>query len=340
MSPDEPALFRRFPALAARIPRVPLVTSPTPVERMPRLEAMVGTKARLYVKRDDLTASPYGGNKPRKLEFLLGDARARRQRRLVTFGVAGSNHVRATAIYGRLHGFEVTAILVPQPPDPRVGRNVQAIRAEGARVIAVPSTAHAGAAAAIAVAWTLARTLRPPYVIPPGGSSPVGSLGYVSAGLELADQIARGECPEPAAIFVAGGSNGTAAGLLVGLRLAGLRSRLVVVWVDDLLAVSPRAIASLANRIGRLIGRLGCPAPRVGPEDLTFLDGYIGRGFGWPTIAGGRATAQLAEAHGLTLDPDFTSKTAAAFLDAAIGRSAPSSPLLYWHTYGGKAHTY
>lgn len=336
MSPAEPALFRRYPTLAERLPRVPLVSAPTPVERMSALEALVGARVPLYVKRDDLTAVPYGGNKPRKLEFLLGDARARGRRHLVTFGVVGSNHVRATAIYGSRNGFGVTAILVPQPPDPRLGRNFQAIRAEGARVIPVPSAAHAGAAAVVVAAWTLARTLRPPYIIPPGGSSAVGALGYVSAGLELADQVARGECPEPAAIYVAGGSNGTAAGLVLGLRLAGLGSRLVVVWVDDLLAVSPRAIAALANRAGRLLSRLGCPTPRVAPDDFTVLDGYLGRGFGWPTLAGERATVQLAEAHGLTLDPDFTSKTAAAFLDAAIGRAAPGGPLLYWHTYGGK----
>ena len=336
MPADEPALFRHYPALAQRLPRVPLVVTPTPVEAMPRLETLVDSRAPLYVKRDDLTASPYGGNKPRKLEFLLGDARARGRRHLLTFGVVGSNHVRATAIYGRRAGFAVTAVLVPQPPDPRLARNVQAIRAEGARVIPVPTTPHAVAAAAVVAAVTLARTLRPPYVIPPGGSSPVGVLGYVSAALELADQIARGECPEPAAIYVAGGSNGTAAGLLLGLRLAGLRSRLVVVWVDDLLAVSPRAIAALANRAGRLLGRHGCVPPRVGPDDFDFLDGYIGRGFGWPTFAGERAAAQLAEAHGLRLDPDFTAKAAAAFLNAAIGRAAPRGPLLYWHTYGGK----
>ena len=332
-----PVLFQRYPLLAERLPHLPLLAGPTPVQRLARLEPLVGA-ASLWVKRDDRTAQPYGGNKPRKLEFLLGAARAQGARTLITFGGLGSNHALATACYGRRHGFAVTTILVPQPVDDHVRRNLAALRQEGARVVCV--TSSAGAALAAGSAWLLAlgRDRRRPYLIPPGGSSPVGSLGYVSAALELADQIGQNGLPVPAAIFVAGGSNGTAAGLLVGLRLAGLSSRLIVVRVSDRLPVHARAIARLATATAALLSR-GEPrlatALTFGPADLEVWEDYLGAGYGHPTPAGDQAVQLLAQAEGLVLDRTYTGKTMAALLDAVRRPAWRGQPLLYWHTSGG-----
>lgn len=329
-----PALFERYPAIAGRLPRIALVAGPTPVQRLTALERRLA-RGPLWAKRDDLSASPFGGNKPRKLEFLLGAALARGARTLVTFGGLGSNHALATAVYGRRLGLAVTAILVPQPVDEHTLRNLRALSAQGARLLLVGNSRGAVIAAARACLEALVRDRRLPYLIPPGGSSPVGTLGYVEAGLELAEQVRRGELPAPAAVFVAAGSCGTAAGLLAGFRLAGLSSRVVAVRVSDALRVDAPAIARLASATLALLRRSGAPVPdafQLAPADLDVWDGYLGAGYGHPTREGDGAMRLLDGVEGLTLDRTYTGKAAAAFLDAAAHPEWREKPLLLWHT--------
>ena len=303
---------------------------------MAGLERRLGASS-LWVKRDDISAVPYGGNKPRKLEFLLGAAKARGACTLITFGGLGSNHVLATAIYGRRHGFRVTAILVPQPVDDHVRQNLALVRRYATGVLYAGG--KAGAIGHAVWAWVVAaaRDRQLPYLIPPGGSSPVGTLGYVSGGLELADQVSRGELPAPEVVFVAAGSNGTAAGLLLGFRLAGLPSRLVAVRVSDSLPVSAGAIARLASDTAALLSALGVrPSLRFGPADLEVSEGYLGPGYGYPTSEGNRAVGMLAETEGLLLDQTYTGKTMAALLDALELADWRSRAVLYWHTYNSQ----
>ncbi len=141
-----PALFVRYPFLADRLPWVPILRAPTPCQRLTNLEDSLGAGP-LWIKRDDLTALPYGGNKPRKLELILGEARARGARRLITFGALGSHHVLATAVYGRARGFAVTAVLVPQPVDDHVRQSLLAAHAQGARLVYAGATPQAAIAA-------------------------------------------------------------------------------------------------------------------------------------------------------------------------------------------------
>ncbi len=237
-------------------------------------------------------------------------------------------------MYGRQHGLSITAILVPQPVDHHVRKKVVALHRMGVRLVFASSKTRAVIAAA--GVWMLSAALygRRPYVIPPGGSSPVGSLGYVSAALELAEQVHGGELPVPDAVFVAGGSNGTAAGLLVGLRLAGIPSRLVVVRTTDLVFVHPRSIAVLCNATARLLGRLaGISAPVFGPSDLEVWHDYVGAGYGYPTPSGDRAVALLAAKEGVVLDRVYTGKAMAALLDALTRPEWRNRPVLFWHTY-------
>ncbi len=236
------------------LPIVPLVRAPTPVEHV----ASLGCR----VKRDDRTNPVYGGNKVRKLEFLLGDARARGRRAVVTVGATTSNHVLATAVHAVAAGLAVHAVLFPAVASERARSQDRRplFRDRGVGVTSVPAKplVPAGVAARAAASLWAGRGL--PYAIGPGGSSPLGSLGYVAAALELRRQVDDGALPAPATIFVPYGSGGTAAGLSVGLALAGLPTRVVAVQVVEWPWASPRHVCGLARRVAALLGRLGVAA--------------------------------------------------------------------------------
>jgi len=308
---------------------------PTPVEHLTRL-SRVGdagdptfAPCDLWVKREDLTHPAYGGNKVRKLERILVEARARGVRRIVTVGAAGSHQVLATALFGRQAGFDVEAVLLPQPRSEHAVANLRAALGLGARVFPVRSYA--------AAPWAIVRRLYAPrgglaghgptLYVPVGGSNRQGTLGYVDAARELAKQIREGAMPEPDVAVVTLGSGGTAAGLAAGLAIEGLKTRVVGVAVAAPVWGVSLAARWLAWRCGRWRVRL-----RVEGR-------YLGRGYGHRTPSGDRAT-MLAEASGLTLDPTYTAKAFAAALDlVASGRhrhvlyvhtlsSAPMAPLL------------
>jgi len=316
------ALLRRFPELGERLPYERLLGEPTPVQEV------FGDG--IWVKRDDLTAAPYGGNKVRKLELLLADARRRGRRSLLTLGGEGSNHVLATAIYGRALGFASThAVLFPQPASDEVTRRLALFRELGvgvARVAGKPLVPF-GLAGRMLASLRLGHGT--PYAIGPGGSSSLGALGYVGAALELAEQIAAGVCPEPREIVVPLGSGGTAAGLLLGLRLAGLASRLVAVAVVPPPWVSPSQTARLASRAAALLVERGArlDPPRFTPTDFEMVRDQLGPGYGAPTPAAEAAVARAADA-GLRLETTYSGKALAALL----ARPA-RGPRLFWLTY-------
>ena len=336
-APTPPAtplpLERRFPALAGKLPRRPLATLPTPVQPLAALGRDAGV-AQLWVKRDDLTGQPYGGNKVRKLEWLLADARARGHRTVLTVGALGSNHALATTIYARAAGLRTLLVLIPQPITAHVRHTLLLDHAYGATIHAVPSIAAARRRVIGLVARGLLHRDRP-YLVPTGGSSAVGTLGYVNAGLELGEQVAAGLLPEPAAIVVPLGSGGTVAGLAAGLRLAGLRSRLIAVRVTDLLPPTPEFLARLANRALGMLRRLGADVPSLSlvSDDVTVRTDWLGAGYGAATPEGIDASRRIASTEGLTLETTYGAKALAALL--ALAREAPwrDRPMLFWHTY-------
>ncbi len=322
-------LIEKWPGLAA-IPRVPLVEVPTPVTHLEGVSTRAGTA--VYAKRDDATAPRYGGNKVRKLEWLLGDARASGARSIVTVGGYGSHHCLATAIYGAREGFEVHPVLFPQPSSPHVSDVKKAMIAAGAKV----TTVRTAAATPFAVAKEVARLKMrgaSPYVIGPGGSTPAGTLGYVAAGVELARQIDEGEMPEPGAIFVAAGSGGTVSGLAIGLAAAGLVTPIVAVRVTGALAINGRALSRLVHNTVTLIRFHDDRFPIVADDAARaiVIDGrQRGPAYGASTGAGERATS-LAAGDELQLDPTYTAKAFAALLDAARDRTY-EGPLLFVST--------
>ena len=317
-------IHRRFPATRETLPRVELCRLPTPVRRM----AGLGAGRELWVKDDSRSAPLWGGNKPRKLEWILADARARGRDTILTFGGLGTNHGLATALYARDLGMRCVLALVDQPRDAHVEAQLERIRASGARV----HVTHTTPRTALAMPYLMARYRRP-YWLAPGGSSPIGALGFVEAALELAAQVEAGELPEPEAIVLALGSGGSAAGLAAGLRIAGLRTRVHAVLVNDRLRLDERVLLRLARRTLRRLERRGADVAGVEPArgDVEVVAGFMGAGYGHPTPEAAEAVRRAREAEGLELDPVYTGKAVAALLAGAMpGRG----PLLYWHTHG------
>jgi D-cysteine desulfhydrase len=328
-------LYQRYPQLEAKIPRLSLTRRPTPVERLEKLGARIGCD-HLWIKRDSVSGTIYGGNKPRKLEFILADALAGGIRTIITFGGLATNHGLATALYGREHGLRTALLLVHQPVDDHVRQQILRLHQAGATLHYTVSSPRTRLLAPLFfLRYAEWRRRKPPYFLPPGGSTPLGTLGFVNAAFELAEQAAAGECPQPEHIVVALGSNGTAAGLLLGLRLAGLPSRLVAVQISDIGTLSPASVVGLANRAADLLRRRGAALPPnlLKPSDVTVVSDWLGPGYGHHTAAGERAQALLAETEDLTLDPTYTAKTMAAVLGMLEDGRLGDGPVLYWHTY-------
>lgn len=321
-----PRLHERFPALTETLPHLVLSERPTPVRELTGLGA--------WIKEDGAFGSGgWGGNKVRKLEWLIPDARRRGRRSILTFGGLGTNWGLATALYAREHGLETALALVDQPVDDHVRAQLARLEASGARIHRTQTKARTVAM----LPWLLARNAsggRPPYLLPAGGSSAVGALGYVEAALEIAAQVEDGSLPEPAHVVVAVGTGGTAAGLALGFQLAGLRSRVLGVVVNDQLRLDPPRLVRLARRSAKLLERRGAHlgALRLEPGMLDLTRDQIGVGYGHRTEPATRAAA-LAAAEGLRLDPVYTAKAMAGLL-ALREQGQLAAPVLFVHTDG------
>lgn len=328
--PPAPRLHERFPVLRETLPHLALGDGPTPVRR---LRAVDGVEA--WVKQDGLFGGPYGGNKVRKLEWVLADARRRGSRTILTIGALGTNHGLATAVYARRLGMGAALVLVDQPVDDHVRVQLQRLRASGAALHFTRSTPRTVAALPFLLARHAGRRgARPvaPYYLPVGGSSPLGVLGYVEAGLELGEQVAAGALPEPAHVVVPVGSGGTVAGLALGLRLAGLRSRAVGVVVNDRLRLDAARTARLAGRAAELLRRRGAAlpvGPLVRPDDVLLARDWLGAGYGRPTAEAADAAALLRDADDLALDPVYAAKAMAGVLGLVRRGELGGGPVLF-----------
>lgn len=324
--PLAPRLHRRFPALAETLPHLALSERPTPVRELPGLG--------IWVKEDGaFGAGGWGGNKVRKLEWLIPDARRRGRRSILTFGGLGTNWGLATALYAREYGLETALALVDQPVDEHVTAQLARLEASGARI----HRTHSKARTAALLPWLLARNARggrPPYLLPAGGSSPVGALGYVEAALEIGAQVEDGSLPEPAHVVVPVGTGGTAAGLALGFQIVGLRTRVVGVVVNDQLRLDAPVFARLARRTAKLLECRGATLGRLRlePGMLDVTRDQIGAGYGHRTESAARAT-ELAAAEGLALDPVYTAKAVAGLL-ALRAEERLGDPVLFVHTDG------
>ena len=328
---SEYPLFSRFPEMEKRLPRLDLCRGSSPVRRLSALEEHLDRPG-LWLKNDGLLGTAYGGNKVRKLELIFADVLRRGASTVLTFGGTGSHHCLATALYARELGIRVAIVLLEQPETEEVRTILRLLRTTDARIVRADNLPSAVAR----VIWLAARCTeigvppRPPYVLWSGASTPLGCLGYVNAAFELAEQVRQGLLPAPRTVLVPLGSNGTAAGLLLGLRLAGLGASVAAVQISGYPTVGARGVARLATAAARLLRRRGAPVPPLvfGPKNLKFISDPRTRRYGHSTPEAETAKELLQRLEGLTLDSTYTAKTVAAL----IARRDLPRPLLYWHT--------
>jgi D-cysteine desulfhydrase family pyridoxal phosphate-dependent enzyme len=318
-------------------PRLPLGEYPTPLEPLPRLSRQVGRP--IYVKRDDLIGPGMGGNKTRKLEYLLGEAQAQRARKVVTFGGLQSNHARLTAAAANRLGMQTHLFYFERRPAQMSG-NLLLNQLLGAQMHFIPLGGGGNGMSLETtirlVRWVARLVVGRHYFIPVGGHNATGGLGYAEAAVELDRQARRMDIPE-ACVVLAAGSGGTLAGLMAGMALANSSLGLLGIDVGKLWKGFPASIAHLA---GEICTRLGQPRS-FAPAQTPLLEAvYVGDGYGRPSAAGCAALRRAARLEGLLLDPVYTAKAFAGLLDLAErGRLGsitlrPGQPLIFLHTGG------
>ena len=318
-----------------RFSRVTLAHLPTPLEPLERLTRRLGGP-RLFIKRDDCTGLALGGNKTRKLEFLLGEALVEGADTVITAGGVQSNHVRQTAAAAAKLGLAAELVLarnVPWTKDDydRTG-NLQLDRLLGARVHFYP-----GETDRAAVMEELADAIRAkgghPYVIPVGGSNAVGALGYVACAHELTEQ-AKALGLEFDTVVLPSSSGGTLAGLGVGLAALGHPARVIGIDVDADTKEVRRTVAEIAEAALALLGLSG----GLPPDVVAVEGGYAGDAYGLPTGEMREAVTLLAKEEGIILDPVYSGKAMAGLLGLiAQGRLKPENRVVFLHTGGTPA---
>jgi len=309
------------------VPTVPLLPEPTPLHRLPRLSQELGRE--LWIKRDDLTAIGVGGNKIRKLEYLLGEADKAGADVLVTIGAVQSNHCRAVAAVASLTGRDCHLVLAGAEPSTMTG-NLLLDYYLGASCEYLPDVGWAEIfVAADAACEQLRMKGRRPFLMPAGGSTATGALGFANAYREFTQQCEVVGL-KPAAIVHANGSGGTQAGLIVGREILGGEVSIIGVAVSldaELMAPVSDGLADVLLRdLGADVG-LRQPA--------TVLSGYRGSEYGVETRAGRSALRLMLAREGILLDPVYTAKAFAAIV--AADSSLPDGPIVFWHTGGTPA---
>ena len=311
----------------SRFPRIRYTDGRTPIQRLERFSRALGGPT-VHIKRDDQLGLAGGGNKTRKLEFLVADALARGADTLITCGGVQSNHCRLTLSAAAREGLRCRLVLAESAPGayaPDGNGNVLLYRILGAeRITTVPWGSDLQAALAEAGAAAEAEGRRP-CLIPLGGSNPVGALGYVACALELLEQV-REAGPSLREIILPVGSAGTLAGLLVGLEGA--------VPVTGMSVLSPRTAAEATAR--DLVRDLGAILGATAPEGaVTCLDDWLGSGYALPTPGMVEAVQLLARTEGILLDPTYTGKAMAGLIALArAGRWTRDDHVLFLHTGG------
>jgi D-cysteine desulfhydrase len=308
--------------------RVPLAKLPTPLDEMPNLARALGGP-RLLVKRDDLTGLAGGGNKTRKLEYLMADALAQGCDAVITAGGPQSNHCRQTAAAAAICHLSCHLVLGGEPQPPRGNLLLDLLL--GATIHWTPK-AHRGARLA-ALAEELKTEGRRPYLIPVGGSTPLGAVGYVAAMFELVDQLARLQTTVDHLLF-ATSSGGTQAGMVVGARLAGFTGKVTAISIDQPPDGESGStfLADTSQIAGGAAHLLGCDE-KFAPDDFATSYDYLGEGYGVVGELEREAIRTLAQTEGLLVGPVYTARAAGAMIDLVRrGAFGHDDTVLFWHT--------
>lgn len=308
----------KFITAINNIPYVSLGEFPTPLRKI-----NLNNGSYFWFKDDGISSSLYGGNKVRKLEYLLAQVDQSHATRLIVYGDYNSHNLLACALFGKKLGFNLDIITFPPPC---------ADTAENSLAIYEKLNAHVVKTRNMITAVILALKLKKKgsYLMPLGSSSPLSALGYVKAGLELSAQIQEGILPVPKKIYVAFGTAGTVAGLLVGLSLAGVPTRVVAVrTIEPVIANTFRLSALILGILKRV--QLPKSFYKMVMSRLEHIDGnWLGRGYGYSTLESQKAVELMIKSD-VGLEPVFTGKTMAAMLSRLS--EYPCGELLFWNTH-------
>lgn len=328
-------LFEQFAELKSKISHVQLTKLPTPIYRCHNLEKIVDHKT-IFVKRDDLTGSEnlYGGNKVRKLEFLLGDVIQKGIKKVITFGCVGSNHALATACYAYKLGLDCLLFLKNQPNSSIVRQNLLLDHYFNAEIQIFRNNTERQVALEIVMAEDKAI-----YFIPTGGSVPLGILGFVNAAFELKAQIDEGIIPKPDAIYLPIGSCGTTAGLLLGFTLAQINSKIIAVAVESEQQINAYydRTKKLFLETNQLLHRATNSIPLVKfPDENLILNKDFATNYGEWSTSSNDAIEFMKNGENITLEGTYSAKALSALIaDVENNRIDKNAVLLFWNTYCG-----
>jgi D-cysteine desulfhydrase family pyridoxal phosphate-dependent enzyme len=311
---------------AVDIPRLNFAHLPTPIETLPRLSEALGGP-RLLIKRDDQTGLAFGGNKTRKLEFLLAEAREQGAKTLISGGALQSNHCRQTAAAAARFGFDCVLVLTGEKPE-QPSANLMLDRLFGAEIVYVTDRKDRDTI----LQETFDRATnegKKPYLVPYGGSNSTGALGYAFAMKELMDQKASADW-----IVFATSSGGTHAGLLLGQRTFGFQGKILGISVDESEESLKEEVSKLASAISEKLGE----RIEFTPADVLVNADYCNPGYGVVTEREREAIRLFAEYEGLLLDPVYTGRAAAGMIDLVRKRFFNNDEtVLFLHTGGQPA---
>lgn len=303
--------------------RIRFTSMVTPVDPLPRLSKMLGGP-RLFIKRDDLTGLAGGGNKTRKLEYLVADARAKRADTLITVGAVQSNHCRQTAAAAARTGFRCILVLRGHAPAAPTG-NLLLDHLLGAEIRWAGDRTREEVMEEVVAEERAAG--RNPYPIPLGGSNPLGAVAYAAAMAELLGQTSESFDR----IIFASSSGGTHAGLAAGAVLGGFRGQVLGISVDEELDDLRRLVSEIAAGIFRLIGE----KRTMQPGDICANADYLGGGYAVMGPPEREAIELFARCEGILVDPVYTGRAAAGMIDLIRrGVIDKDETVLFWHTGG------
>jgi len=319
----------------AGLPRIALTELPTPVDPAPALAAELGLET-LLIKHDDLTSPIYGGNKVRKLEFVLGDAVRQGCDSVLTFGAVGSNHALATAIFARQLDLACHVIMTDQPVTPYVARTLRYHALLGTRLELATGYGNL-------IDVTERLTAAHPtgadrlYRIPWGGSSPLGTIGFVNAAFELAGQC-RDDVPD--VLYVACGTMGTVAGLALGLRLAGCTTHIEAVRVVPDNVTTPDGIAKLFVAANRQLREIDPNLPLLDEPlaNVSLRGEFFGAGYAEATAECTQAVTLIRRTESIALETTYTGKALAALVHDARERRLAGRRVLFWNPYNARPY--
>lgn len=330
---DNP-IFVAYPALKGKIHHVRLGNYPTPVDRLKGLEKKLNTK-NLYIKREDISSDLYGGNKLRKLEFLLADAKARNFKYTITVGYAGSNHTLATAVFAKKLGLMPISFHLPQPNARYVRKNLLYQQRIGTELHQYRRISTGALCLPLISLRCLFKSGRPAYYIPAGGSNPLGVIGTASALFELARQIEKSVFPKPDFIYLPTGSAGTTAGIALGVKALGLDIKVRGVSVSPVEYSGFENVKKHFDDAVKLLRKCDPKFPdvRITEEDVEIIPGYLGSGYARFTEKGMDAVRLIKESDDIRLEGTYTGKAMAAMIDHASTGRLTGKTTLFWNTY-------